>query len=139
MDNGRKAARRETIIALLDDVLIAGAASGIAAILLNRAGVVGALGAAVLVAAVTGVVAVVVALVYRVHSRKPQVGPEALLGSTAVVIEEIPPGGEGIVELEGELWRAESASGRQIGRGERVRVVGVKGLVLLVEPVEPSP
>jgi membrane-bound ClpP family serine protease len=130
--------RRETVAALLDDVAIAGAASIIIAILMERAGLIGLAGVVALVGGVTGFVALVAVLVYRTHTRRPQVGPESLIGLVGRAVDQLEPGGEGIVEVEGELWRARNASGSKIGRGERVRVVGVRGLTLLVEPATQS-
>jgi membrane-bound serine protease (ClpP class) len=60
-------------------------------------------------------------------------GKEALIGSSAEVIEACDPRGR--VRLRGEIWRAECPTGARIG--ERVRVVGVHGLTLEVEPESP--
>ncbi|WP_456423587.1 NfeD family protein [Thermococcus sp.] len=62
--------------------------------------------------------------------KAPEVGPEALRGKEAIVVEDLSP--EGLVKIDGELWRAECLDGTA-KRGERVRVVGVKGTKLLVE------
>ncbi len=95
--------------------------------------------------AVTGTVAAVflllVYLVARAHARRPATGREALIGARAVVRRSLEP--EGLVFVEGELWRARSISG-PIPTGQLVRVVGLEGLVLLVEPItegvaEPRP
>ncbi len=95
--------------------------------------------------AVTGTVAAVflllVYLVARAHTRRPATGREALIGARAVVRRSLDP--EGLVFVEGELWRARSISG-PIPTGQLVRVVGLEGLVLLVEPItegvaEPRP
>ena len=63
--------------------------------------------------------------------RKPSTGAEALVGRTAVVVEDLSP--EGLVKLDGELWRAKCLHGTA-RRGEKVRVVEVRGTRLLVEP-----
>jgi|UniRef100_A0A7C1X1E8 membrane-bound serine protease (ClpP class) len=85
--------------------------------------------------AVTGTVAAVflllVYLVARAHARRPATGREALIGARAVVRRALEP--EGLVFVEGELWRARSLSG-PIPAGQSVRIVGMEGLVLLVEP-----
>lgn len=85
--------------------------------------------------AVTGTVAAVflllVYLVARAHARRPATGREALIGARAVVRRALEP--EGLVFVEGELWRARSLSG-PIPAGQPVRIVGMEGLVLLVEP-----
>jgi membrane protein implicated in regulation of membrane protease activity len=56
---------------------------------------------------------------------------DRLLGRTGVVVEPLRP--IGMVRLGGELWRAEpAAEGGAIPRGRRVRVEGVRGLLLSV-------
>ncbi|WP_456366855.1 NfeD family protein [Thermococcus sp.] len=62
--------------------------------------------------------------------RKPEVGPESLIGKTAVVLEDLDP--EGIVKVEGELWRALCLNGKA-SRGDKVLIVGVRGTTALVE------
>jgi membrane protein implicated in regulation of membrane protease activity len=57
-------------------------------------------------------------------------GKEALIGTTAEVIEACDPRGR--VRLRGEIWRAECGSRVEVG--ERVRVGGVHGLTLRVQP-----
>jgi membrane-bound serine protease (ClpP class) len=57
-------------------------------------------------------------------------GKEALIGSSAEVIETCDPRGR--VRFRGEIWHAECDSRAQVG--DRVRVVGVRGLTLRVEP-----
>ena len=62
--------------------------------------------------------------------RKPEVGPESLIGRTAVVVEDLTP--EGLVKINGELWRAECVNG-MARKGEKVVIVGVSGARVLVE------
>jgi membrane protein implicated in regulation of membrane protease activity len=57
-------------------------------------------------------------------------GKEALIGSSAEVIEVCDPRGR--IRFRGEIWHAESTSRAEVG--ERVAVVGVHGLTLRVEP-----
>jgi membrane-bound serine protease (ClpP class) len=57
-------------------------------------------------------------------------GKEALIGSSAEVIEACDPRGR--VRFRGEIWRAECDSDARVG--DRVKVVGVEGLTLHVEP-----
>lgn len=64
------------------------------------------------------------------HRRRVQVGAETLMGSEGVVTEPCRPAGQ--VRLAGELWQATCEEGAD--RGERVRVVGRDGLVLVVRP-----
>jgi membrane-bound serine protease (ClpP class) len=64
--------------------------------------------------------------------RRPAVGPETLVGRHAVVASACAPLGQ--VQLDGEIWTARCPSGAS--RGERVRIAGVEGLTLIVEPDE---
>jgi membrane-bound serine protease (ClpP class) len=57
-------------------------------------------------------------------------GKEALIGTSAEVIEACDPRGR--VRFRGEIWRAECPSRAKVG--ERVTVVAVNGLTLRVEP-----
>lgn len=56
-------------------------------------------------------------------------GVEALIGSSAEVIEACDPRGR--VRFRGEIWHAECASRAEVG--ERVTVAGVRGLTLEVD------
>lgn len=74
---------------------------------------------------------------YVVHSsrqkKKSSRLPLNLVGRIASVERALVP--EGFVLLEGELWRARVSGVESIERGgQRVRVVGASGCVLLVEP-----
>ena len=62
--------------------------------------------------------------------RRAQVGAEALLGAIAEVVTACRP--EGSVRIHGELWRARCDGGADAG--DRVRVRGLDGLTLLVDP-----
>jgi membrane-bound serine protease (ClpP class) len=70
-------------------------------------------------------------LVVRAHVSRPRTGEEGLIGEEGVVKRPLTP--EGKVFVHGELWRATAAS--PIETGTRVNVVGVRGLVLEVTPV----
>ena len=65
---------------------------------------------------------------YRVRT-----GAEGMVGERAEVIEAV-SGGGGRVRVYGEIWAARSDA--SLGPGERVRVAGVEGLTLEVEPDE---
>ena len=56
-------------------------------------------------------------------------GKEALIGTSAEVIESCDPRGR--VRLRGEIWQAECESGAAVG--DRVTVTGVNGLTLQAE------
>ncbi len=87
-----------------------------------------------------GIVAVLAALVVEIGEtafwvwlskrRKPQVGTEAIMGTTAVVVTPCHPIGS--VRLNGELWRARCEAGAR--EGDAVRVRAIDGLTLVVEP-----
>jgi len=62
---------------------------------------------------------------YRVST-----GAEGLIGATAKVIEACNPHGR--VRLRGEIWHARCPVGASVG--DRVRVAGVHGLTLEIEP-----
>ncbi len=62
--------------------------------------------------------------------KRPEAGPEGLVGRTALVVEDLSP--EGVVKLDGELWKAECLNGTA-KRGEKVRVTAVMGTKVLVE------
>jgi membrane-bound serine protease (ClpP class) len=63
--------------------------------------------------------------------RRVQVGAETMIGSKAEVVTACRPIGQ--VRIEGELWQAQCRAGA--GVGETVRVLGLDGLTLVVEPV----
>jgi membrane-bound serine protease (ClpP class) len=69
----------------------------------------------------------------QLREMPPPVGPEAIVGREGVALR----GGldpTGVVRVDAEEWRAISG-GRRIPGGARVRVTGIDGLVLTVEPV----
>jgi len=126
--------RREALIALLDEALVVLALAGAVIYSAYSAGLVGAAGAAALMALISGILAIIVWRVAEAQTRREVVGPESLIGAIGVAIDDLDP--EGMIMVEGEVWRARASS--RIGRGERVRVVSYSGLLLYVEPVEPS-
>jgi len=65
----------------------------------------------------------------RALRRKPLDGLPDMVGSQGEVVSPLDP--EGLVRIKGELWQAESASGR-IDTGEEVTVVRQDGLKLIV-------
>ena len=71
-------------------------------------------------------------LVLRSRNWKPATGKELLVGSQGVVTAAVPDGGEGIVRIHGELWRAVSSG--PIAENKTIRVTRVDGLKVHVEP-----
>jgi len=72
-------------------------------------------------------------LVLKSRRWKTATGKEELLGDEGVVTAAIPAGGEGMIRVHGELWRAVSKV--KVEEGTRVRVLRVDGLTLDVDPV----
>jgi membrane-bound serine protease (ClpP class) len=70
-------------------------------------------------------------LALRARRSKVRMGGDAMIGQIAVVTLPLAPSGQ--VMVNGELWQAESAT--PAGRGEQVRVRGLRDLTLLVERV----
>ena len=63
--------------------------------------------------------------------RRPVVsGREHLIGAAGEVVED--GGGEFYARVHGEVWKVSSV--RPLARGQAVRVTGIDGLVLAVEP-----
>lgn len=72
----------------------------------------------------------VIGLGLKAHTRKPTTGTEGLIGEIGEALTALTPKGQ--VRVHGELWNAESTSGK-IAKGERVKVVAVDNLSLRVE------
>jgi membrane-bound serine protease (ClpP class) len=71
-------------------------------------------------------------LVLKSRSWKTATGKEELLGEEGIVTAAL-GGGEGMIRVHGELWRASSRENVQVGA--KVRVLRVNGLKLDVEPL----
>jgi membrane-bound serine protease (ClpP class) len=71
--------------------------------------------------------------VVRARFSTPTIGRESMVGETGRATASLGP--EGMVRVREALWRARTNRATPIAAGERVRVVGVEGLVLEVEPV----
>jgi len=88
---------------------------------------------AVAVSLPIGIIAVfLTTLVLRARRGRVSTGSEGMIGE--IGIARTPLGPEGKVFVHGELWNAVAANA--IPEGARVRVAGVNGLHLLVEPAE---
>lgn len=72
----------------------------------------------------------IVVLLYR-YKKVRSAEHVRLVGELGIARDELDP--EGAVTINGELWRARSSSPDPISVGERVRVVGMDGPLLLVE------
>ena len=81
---------------------------------------------------------VMLTFVIRAQRRPVEVGREALVGRQGEARTDLSP--SGTVQVAGELWSAEIEAGMPtIVRGERVEVLGVKGLRLQVQPAPKGP
>jgi membrane protein implicated in regulation of membrane protease activity len=68
------------------------------------------------------------------------IGSRRLLGHAAVVLREIPAGGDvGLVRVDREEWRAQSTDGSAIPPGTPVRVADVQGTRVIVAAVDHLP
>lgn len=72
----------------------------------------------------------------KAQFRPVAVGQRVVIGKAGRVTQRLAP--TGIVHVEGEEWSAVSATGAEIAAGAAVRVIGVEGLSLLVQPAEPA-
>lgn len=66
----------------------------------------------------------------RLRRRKAVTGAEEMIGIVGKALEDIAP--EGRIRVHGEIWKAHSDA--PIKKGQRIRVVGMQGLVLEVVP-----
>ena len=85
----------------------------------------------ILALTITLSLAIVIAL-YR--HKKASSGSINVVGETGEVALDLAP--EGTVLVHGELWRARSGDGSTLGTRTRVRVVGIEGHLLVVNPSE---
>lgn len=72
-------------------------------------------------------------LVLKSRRWKSATGKEEMIGEEGMVTIALPAGGEGMIRVHGELWRAFSKA--RVEEGTRVRVLRVNGLKLEVEPI----
>ena len=72
----------------------------------------------------------VIGMGLKAQRSKPVTGIKAMVGETALTLDELNPSGR--VRMNGEIWNAVSISG-MVNTGEPVRVKEVKNLTLYVE------
>ena len=58
---------------------------------------------------------------------------DSVKGETAVLLEDLLPGGTGKAELRGSTWSARNAGESSLAKGQRVRVERLEGLTLWVK------
>jgi membrane-bound serine protease (ClpP class) len=88
------------------------------------------------VLALASIVLVLGRLAFAAQRAPSVTGLEALIGERGRTLTAVTPGAFGQVGVHGEIWRATSQA--TIGAGTPVRVAGVNGLTVLVEPVSPN-
>lgn len=75
-----------------------------------------------------------VTLGIKAQRRKNNViGAESLPGSTGIAMEDFEH--EGMVMMQGELWKAETTGGIFVKKGQQIKITGRRNLTLLVEPI----
>jgi membrane protein implicated in regulation of membrane protease activity len=57
---------------------------------------------------------------------------DSLLGESATVLEDLPPGAQGKAELRGSAWTARNAGSSVLLKGQRSRVKRVDGLTIWI-------
>jgi membrane-bound serine protease (ClpP class) len=82
------------------------------------------------VAVTSGFFLFVIGMGLKAQRRKPVTGIKAMVGETALTLDELNPSGR--VRMNGEIWNAVSITG-MVNIGEPVRVKEVKNLTLYVE------
>jgi membrane-bound serine protease (ClpP class) len=80
------------------------------------------------------VVFTIVAMAVKARKRQVVSGREHIMGATGVVLEDMQT--EGWARVQGESWHVLSTT--PLSRGEAVRVTGIEGLTLNVEPERPE-
>jgi membrane-bound serine protease (ClpP class) len=93
------------------------------------------------VAALGAISVTILSFAIRVQRRPVTTGVEGLIGKTATVIAPLAPIGR--VRLFGENWAARLAGNHAnneepIRTGQSVRITGIDGITLIVEPVSPA-
>ncbi len=97
------------------------------------------LSAALAVAIPCGLIVVILArLVLSSRNWKQSTGREELIGEEGEVTDPAAAEGIGLVRIHGEIWRAAIPGNESLAKGQRVRVKGIHGLTLEVEPVKPA-
>lgn len=72
-------------------------------------------------------------VVWRAYDQSRPGDATSIVGMRGVATERLAP--SGYVQIRGELWRAETMEGDSpIEKGERIRVMEIRGLTLLVQP-----
>jgi membrane protein implicated in regulation of membrane protease activity len=77
--------------------------------------------------------AILFPFVWRAYDRSRERMLHGMVGEKGIAEERLDP--SGYIRIHGELWKAELiGGGPPVEKGESVRVQGIRGLVLLVQP-----
>jgi membrane protein implicated in regulation of membrane protease activity len=120
------------------------AAGALAAAVVSFLGMGAVAGWVVFIAVTVAALLVLLPVGRRMNRSAPSngdgVGADRWAGRTAVVIGVIPGGvhATGLVRIEREEWRAESADGAPVDIGTEVQVLRVDGTRLVVVPIDAS-
>lgn len=79
-----------------------------------------------------GFIVLILGQLTRTRRAPLRTGYEQYIGQVATVYRELTP--RGSVWFEGQLWGAEVESGQHVAVQQPVRIIGINGLTLLVEP-----
>jgi membrane protein implicated in regulation of membrane protease activity len=75
-------------------------------------------------------------LLLWMNAHEPVENVDSMIGETAVLTEDVPPGNPGKVELRGTIWSARNAGQTVLTKGHRARVEKIEGLTLWIKPDE---
>lgn len=75
-------------------------------------------------------------LLLWMNAHDPVENVDSMIGETAVLTEDVPPGNPGKVELRGTIWSARNAGQTVLAKGHRARVEKIEGLTLWIKPDE---
>jgi membrane-bound serine protease (ClpP class) len=70
----------------------------------------------------------------RTRFATPTIGRENLVGAEGIAVNDVNP--EGIVMVDGAKWRARTNRATPLAANDPVRVAGIDGVTLQVEPLE---
>jgi len=73
---------------------------------------------------------------HRHDSDRPS-NADALIGREGRVSQAIEAGGYGRVAIDGDDWKARTATGEALAVGTKVRVLALDSIILTVEPINP--
>jgi inner membrane protein len=75
-------------------------------------------------------------LLLWMNAHEPVENVDSMIGETAILTEDVPPGNPGKVELRGTIWSARNAGQTVLTKGHRARVEKIEGLTLWIKPDE---